>query len=115
MFLFAPLQCEVNFNNDRNLTYSCVYVPTVEGEHRVIVKFAGKEIPKSPFRVHIDAMPGTSPEATGYVVQRHVREFEQRAQWGGNASNRVAIVFCDLSPSTEDPPFRMTPRLNLCD
>ena len=52
------LQCEVNFNNDRNLTYSCVYTPTMEGEYRVIVKFAGKEIPKSPYKVNVDAMPG---------------------------------------------------------
>ena len=28
-------QCEVVFNNDRNMTYSCVYVPTMEGEYRV--------------------------------------------------------------------------------
>ena len=54
----SKLQCEVNFNNDRNLTYSCVYTPTMEGEYRVIVKFAGKEIPKSPYKVNVDAMPG---------------------------------------------------------
>ena len=53
------LQCEVNFNNDRNLTYSCVYTPTMEGEYRVIVKFATKEIPKSPYKVNVDAMPGS--------------------------------------------------------
>ena len=52
------LQCEVNFNNDRNLTYSCVYTPTMEGEYRVIVKFATKEIPKSPYKVNVDSMPG---------------------------------------------------------
>lgn len=29
------LQCECVFNNDRNLTYSCVYVPSMEGEYKV--------------------------------------------------------------------------------
>ena len=43
--------CEVIFNNDRNLTYSCAYTPQMEGEHRVIIKFAGTEVPKSPFAV----------------------------------------------------------------
>lgn len=32
-------QCEVVFNNDRNMTYSCVYVPTMEGEYRVCTVF----------------------------------------------------------------------------
>lgn len=28
-------QCEVVFNNDPNATYSCVYVPNIEGTYRV--------------------------------------------------------------------------------
>ena len=31
---FYP-QCENNFNNDRNMTYSCSYVPTMEGNYKV--------------------------------------------------------------------------------
>ena len=61
------LQCEVNFNNDRNLTYSCVYTPTMEGEYRVIVKFATKEIPKSPYKVNVDAMPGNCFSVTAFI------------------------------------------------
>lgn len=34
-FRVSNLQCEVVFNNDRNLTYSCVYTPTMEGQYRV--------------------------------------------------------------------------------
>ena len=48
------------FNNDRNLTYSCVYVPTVVGKYKVIIKFATKEIPKSPFEVDVGA-PAADP------------------------------------------------------
>lgn len=46
------------FNEDRNLTYSCAYVPTMEGQYRVIIKFAGKEIPKSPFQVNVEGAAG---------------------------------------------------------
>lgn len=34
MFL-SVFQCEMIFNSDRNMTYSCVYVPSMEGEYRV--------------------------------------------------------------------------------
>jgi len=51
-------QCELIFNNDRNLTYNCVYVPTMPGMYRVIVNFAGREIPKSPYVVGVEAQSG---------------------------------------------------------
>eukprot|EP00918_Siedleckia_nematoides_P105694 GHVU01230790.1.p1 GENE.GHVU01230790.1~~GHVU01230790.1.p1 ORF type:complete len:2480 (+),score=363.92 GHVU01230790.1:158-7597(+) len=50
--------CEIAFNNDRNLTYSVVYRPTMEGMYRVVVKFASREIPKSPFDVHVEGQVG---------------------------------------------------------
>ena len=48
----------MKFNNDRNLTYSCVYTPRFEGQYRVIIKFSNKEIPKSPYTVNVEAKPG---------------------------------------------------------
>jgi len=57
-------QCEVIFNNDRNLTYNCVYVPTMPGQYRVTVSFAGREIPKSPFLVGVEAMSGDPTKVT---------------------------------------------------
>lgn len=45
-------------NNDRNLTYSCSYVPKSEGQYRIIIKYAGKEIPNSPFLVNVQGAPG---------------------------------------------------------
>ncbi|CAH8547224.1 unnamed protein product [Heterobilharzia americana] len=45
--------CEIVFDNETSQTYSCVYEPRVEGEHRIVIKFGGQEIPNSPFRVNI--------------------------------------------------------------
>lgn len=44
---------EVRFNNDRNLTHSVSYTPKMEGPHKVTVKFAGREVPKSPYTVQV--------------------------------------------------------------
>lgn len=44
---------EVRFNNDRNLTHSVSYTPKMEGNHKIAVKFAGREVPKSPYHVHV--------------------------------------------------------------
>uniref|UniRef100_A0A3B3DX68 Filamin C, gamma b (actin binding protein 280) n=1 Tax=Oryzias melastigma TaxID=30732 RepID=A0A3B3DX68_ORYME len=40
-------------NNDKNRTYSVVYLPKVEGLHKVKVLFAGQDIDRSPFMVDI--------------------------------------------------------------
>uniref|UniRef100_A0A3Q1HD57 Filamin C, gamma b (actin binding protein 280) n=1 Tax=Acanthochromis polyacanthus TaxID=80966 RepID=A0A3Q1HD57_9TELE len=40
-------------NNDKNRTYSVVYLPKVEGLHKVKVLFAGQDIDRSPFMVNV--------------------------------------------------------------
>uniref|UniRef100_A0A0L8H0B8 Calponin-homology (CH) domain-containing protein n=1 Tax=Octopus bimaculoides TaxID=37653 RepID=A0A0L8H0B8_OCTBM len=50
--------CEVVFNQDKHLTYTCTYTPKVEGNYKVIIKYSGKEIPKSPFPVAVSAPAG---------------------------------------------------------
>ncbi|KAF0028696.1 hypothetical protein F2P81_017801 [Scophthalmus maximus] len=45
-------------NNDKNRTYSVVYLPKVEGLHRVKVLFAGQDIDRSPFVVHVSKALG---------------------------------------------------------
>ncbi|XP_041934138.1 filamin-C-like isoform X11 [Alosa sapidissima] len=45
-------------NNDKNRTYSVVYVPKVEGLHKVKVLFAGQDIDRSPFMVHVSKALG---------------------------------------------------------
>ncbi|CAH8522190.1 unnamed protein product [Dicrocoelium dendriticum] len=50
--------CDVVANNDKLLSYSCCYEPRMEGEHRIIIKFAGREIPNSPFRIFVEGAAG---------------------------------------------------------
>ncbi|XP_053377764.1 filamin-A-like isoform X5 [Mercenaria mercenaria] len=56
--------CQSNFNNDRNQTYSCQYVPAMEGEYRVIIKWAEKEIHKSPWKVLVEGAAGDASKVT---------------------------------------------------
>ncbi len=51
-------------NDDRNKSYSCSYVPTSEGELRVIIKYAGKEIQNSPYIVKVEGAPGDPSKVT---------------------------------------------------
>jgi len=86
-------KCEVLFNNDRNLTYSCSYTPTMEGSYKVIIKFANKEIPKSPFTVTVEGQAGDATkvtasgpglERTGNMVGKkaHFEVFTKKAGYG---------------------------------
>ncbi|XP_061125143.1 filamin-C-like isoform X1 [Syngnathus typhle] len=45
-------------NNDKKRTYSVVYLPRVEGLHQVKVLFAGQDIDRSPFTVHVSKAMG---------------------------------------------------------
>ncbi|CAD6994328.1 unnamed protein product [Ceratitis capitata] len=64
-------RAEVRFNNDKNLTYSISYIPKAEGEHKVIVKFSGRDIPKSPFPVKVEGHAGDASKVkvTGPGIQ----------------------------------------------
>lgn len=64
VLLFVVLQVDIRFNKDRNLTYSVSYVPRLEGNHKVSVKFAGHEIPKSPYTVAVEGHAGDPSKVT---------------------------------------------------
>lgn len=55
---------DIRFNNDRNLTYSASYTPKVEGQHKVTVLYAGREIPKSPYVVSVEGHAGDASKVT---------------------------------------------------
>ncbi|KAG8322098.1 hypothetical protein J6590_029796 [Homalodisca vitripennis] len=55
---------DIRFNKDRNLTYSVSYTPKLEGTHKVSVKFAGREIPKSPYSVLVEGHAGDPSKVT---------------------------------------------------
>ncbi|KAM9751784.1 filamin-A [Menidia menidia] len=57
-------EAKVTANNDKNRTYSVVYVPKVTGMHKVTVLFAGQHISKSPLEVEIGMAQGDSSRAT---------------------------------------------------
>lgn len=57
-------QCDVRFNNDRSLTYSCSYTPKQEGNHKVYIRFSGREIPKSPYPVLVEGHAGDPSKVT---------------------------------------------------
>jgi len=58
------VQAEVVNNKDQHMTYSCSYIPTVEGQYTVDVKFAGQHIPKSPFIVGVEGKAGDPSKVT---------------------------------------------------
>uniref|UniRef100_A0A8C4NRG7 Filamin C, gamma b (actin binding protein 280) n=1 Tax=Dicentrarchus labrax TaxID=13489 RepID=A0A8C4NRG7_DICLA len=59
-------------NNDKNRTYSVVYLPKVEGLHKVKVLFAGQDIDRSPFMVNVSKAMGdpTRVQARGPGLQQ---------------------------------------------
>lgn len=60
----SKLPVDIRFNNDRNLTYSVSYTPKNEGAHKVHVLYSGREIPKSPYTVQVDSLPGDPSKVT---------------------------------------------------
>lgn len=44
---------EIVLENKGDSIFRCTYVPVLEGPHTVYVTFAGQQIPRSPFSVHI--------------------------------------------------------------
>ncbi|XP_064417245.1 filamin-C isoform X3 [Latimeria chalumnae] len=57
-------EARVTANNDKNRTYSVVYVPKVAGLHKVTVLFAGQNLDKSPFDVHVSMALGDPNKVT---------------------------------------------------
>jgi len=50
-------------NKDRLASYSCVYVPSVEGQFKVTLKFAKQDHPKCPYLVAV-SKPGDPKKVT---------------------------------------------------
>ncbi|CAK9811186.1 cher [Anthophora plagiata] len=55
---------DIRFNKDKNLTYSVSYTPRNEGPHKIKILFAGREIPKSPYVVNVEAQAGDPSKVT---------------------------------------------------
>lgn len=59
-------KADVRFNNDKNLSYSVSYVPKASGLYKIFVTFLGKDIPNSPFDVHISEKAGDVTKVSSY-------------------------------------------------
>lgn len=46
------------------MTFDCQYVPAMEGEYRIIIKWSEKEIAKSPFKVTVEGAAGDASKVT---------------------------------------------------
>lgn len=55
-------KADVRFNNDDKLSYSVSYIPKMPGDYKVFVTFLGKDIPNSPFDVHVAENVGDKSE-----------------------------------------------------
>ncbi|CAF0892142.1 unnamed protein product, partial [Didymodactylos carnosus] len=93
-------KCDIEFRNDKNQTYDCTYYPTMEGQYKVIVKFAGQEVPKSPFSPYIEGKSGDASqckvhgpglEPTGVMVDKPTW-FEVDATNAGNGLVEVVLI-----------------------
>lgn len=101
VILLFVWQCEVRFNNDRSLTYSCSYSPKAEGTHKVYIRFAGREIPKSPYPVLVEGHAGDPSKVTasGPGLQPE-----------GNMVNRPTYFDISTKGRTNTPPAGLNHR-----
>nr|XP_057923391.1 filamin-C isoform X2 [Doryrhamphus excisus] len=88
-------------NNDKNRTYSVVYQPKVEGLHKVKVLFAGQDIDRSPFMVHVSKAMGdaTRVQARGVGLQ-HLGNVATKPTYfdiytAGAGAGDVGVVIAD--------------------
>ncbi|XP_044015833.1 filamin-A isoform X3 [Aphidius gifuensis] len=118
------LPVDIRFNNDRNLTYSVSYTPKNEGAHKVHVLYGGREIPKSPYTVQVDSLPGDPSKVTasgpglqrdGVIVKRQTY-FEIFTKDAGRGVPEVIILDPNSSKTTVPVQLRQTsPDVWRCD
>uniref|UniRef100_A0A674CK10 Filamin C n=1 Tax=Salmo trutta TaxID=8032 RepID=A0A674CK10_SALTR len=93
-------EAKLVFNNDKNRTHTVIYIPKVEGAHKVKVLFAGQDIDKSPYTVNVAKAigdpnkvqaRGPGLEATGNMANKPIY-FDIYTAGGGNGDVSVVIV-----------------------
>uniref|UniRef100_A0A8C8G142 Calponin-homology (CH) domain-containing protein n=1 Tax=Oncorhynchus tshawytscha TaxID=74940 RepID=A0A8C8G142_ONCTS len=93
-------EAKVVFNNDKNRTHTVIYIPKVEGAHKVKVLFAGQDVDKSPYTVNVDKAigdpnkvqaRGPGLEATGNMANKPTYFYIYTAG-AGNGDVSVVIV-----------------------
>jgi len=95
-----PEKCEVVPNNDRTVSYSCVYYPTMAGQYKVTIKYASKDIPKCPYLVQVTDKVGDASKVTAEgpgieptgVKAKHKTYFQVITKGAGAGVVDVGIV-----------------------
>ena len=109
------VKCDIIFNNDRKHTYSCSYFPEEEGDYVVTIRFATREIPKSPYNVNVEGFAGDASkvtaagpglEAEGVVINRPTY-FDIFCEGAGKGNAEVIIL--DPKGKKDSAPIKITP------
>ncbi|UXI22435.1 G-protein coupled receptor 158 [Sarcoptes scabiei] len=104
---------DIKFNDDAAKTYTCTYTPKCEGKHKVIVKYSGTEVPKSPFEVEVKGNPGDPSKVkcegpglkpTGPQVGKQTH-FD--VDTNGAGIGQVEVVITDPKGKTNSVPMRL--------
>lgn len=112
----ALVPVEIKYNDDKNMTYTCTYTATMEGEHKITVKFDKTEVPKSPFKVSVKGSPlgdgykkchakGPGIEPKGKVrvgQQTHIDIFT-----GDAGAGQVEVIILDPEGKPNTCPCRL--------
>ena len=117
--VFGPsgenVNCDIVFNNDRKVTYSCSYMPEVEGEFIVNLFWSKRVVPSSPYHVLVEgfagdaskvtaAGPGLEPE--GVVINKPTF-FDIYTEGAGRGIPEVIIL--DPKGKKDSVPLKITP------
>jgi len=112
----AQVPVETKYNDDKNMTYTCTYTATMEGDHKITVRFNQTEVPKSPFNVSVKGSPlsdgykkcyakGPGIEPKGKVrvgQQTHIDIITQ-----GAGAGQVEVIILDPEGKPNTCPCRL--------
>ncbi|CAL8323139.1 unnamed protein product [Lota lota] len=89
---------EIVLENKGDSIFRCTYGPVLEGPHVIYVTFAGQQIPRSPFTVHIsEACNPNVCRASGRGLQpkgvrvKEVADFKVYTRGGGSGELKVTV------------------------
>ncbi|KAM9467521.1 filamin-C isoform 12-T12 [Clarias gariepinus] len=101
---------EIILENRGDSNFRCTYCPVLEGPHVIYVTFAGQQIPRSPFTVHIsEASNPNACRAIGRGLQpkgvrvKEVADFKVYTRGAGSGDLRVIIK----NPKGGDEPVKV--------
>lgn len=113
----ATVPVDIKYNDDKNMTYTCTYTPTIEGDHKVQVNYNKSEVPKSPWNVSVKGVPqgeghkkcsasGPGLEAAGKVKAGQQTYIDIGTKGAG--PGQVDVVILDPEGKPNNCPCRLS-------